>query len=248
MADKFTQLTDRLHEKMQMSQTPVPGFLVGLSGTDSVLALLLIYDACARNGMAHRVQGIHYVNAGARKLTWFAREVMPWLNRRCPLAELKVETPLGGNQDPQRWADLHLRALNRIDTSAGGKTKVTALDLGHNYWVVGTLNNTEFELGTYSMLAASASIMPLRKVWKSTVMTLCEQQKVPATALENARIPDCICGRDELAAANIELIDEILTNRLKVQDRDPKLVDTLIGYVHDLRQANGFKQRTPYLL
>ncbi len=248
MADKFEYLTNRLVEKMKMSQEPVPGFIQGLSGTDSVLVFLLLYEAATRMGMPQRVYGIHYVNANRRKPTWFEAQVMPWLRERCPDARLEVHVPRGGNQDPQRWADLHLRSLNHIEYVENGNSQQIPLGKGENWWVVGTLNATEFALGTYSNLADSASIMPLRKVWKSAVMEMCEAQGVPAIAIENARLPDCICGRDELAAANIELIDGILRYKAVVTLENLGLFNELFEYVGMRKAQNGFKDRIPYQL
>jgi NH3-dependent NAD+ synthetase len=246
--DRFDELAGRLVGKMKLSQTKVPGFMVGLSGTDSTLVFLLLHEAARRMGMADRVVGIHYVNPERRRPTWFEASVVPWLRGLCPEASVLVEAPLGGNHDQQRWADLNLRALNEIATDADGRTIVRSLPEGRNYWVAGCTNATEQELGKFSTMSRGVSLMPIIKVRKSKVLAMCVALGVPAIAIENAKLPDCLCGRDELAAQNIGLIDDILDHRLRVADHDPVLVDKMLAYVRDLIRDNGFKHRTPYLL
>lgn len=246
--DRFDQLAGRLVAKMRLSQTPVPGFMVGLSGTDSILVFLLLHEAATRMGMAHRLVGIHYVNEHRRKPTWFEEHIVPWLRERCHGSTVLVESPLGGNHDQQRWADLHLRALNTVERDEDGRTVTRALPHGHNYWVAGCVNATEHELGKFSQMSREVSLMPIRNVWKSNVMRMCKALEVPAIAMEYARLPDCLCGRDEIAASNIELIDAILKYDIRVRDHDPELLDQMLAYVRDLKRDNGFKQRTPYLV
>ena len=248
MLEEFDVLAGRLAAKMKLSQIPVPGFIVGLSGKDSTLGFLLVYEAALRMGLAHRVLGVHYVHAKRRRASWYEEQVVPWLRERCPLATILVETPLGGNHDQTRWADLHMRALNTIEISDDGEPVVRALPDRQNFWVVGCTNLTEYELGKFSALSESVSVAPLRKIWNSKALAMCVALGVPAIVIENARLPDCLCGRDELAASNIELIDAILKHDVRVEDHDPVLFDQMMAYVRDLTRTNGFKKRTPYLL
>jgi NH3-dependent NAD+ synthetase len=245
---RFETLVFRLVGKMKLSRAPVPGFIVGLSGTDSILGFVLVYEAAKRMGMASRVLGVHYVGRDRRKPTWFEEAIVPWLRERCPEATILVETPFGGNEDQLRWADLHMRALNEVSARPNGDVLLKPLGKGRNYWVVGCQNLTEQELGKYSAMSEKVSVAPIRKVWKSRVIAMCEVLDVPAIAIENSRLPDCLCGRDDIAANNIELIDDILTCNVKVEDHDPALLDMMFAYVRDLKEENGFKQRTPYLL
>jgi hypothetical protein len=246
MIAKYEGLVGRLVAKMTLSQTPVPGFIVGLSGTDSILSFLMLYDASERMGLADRVLGVHYVSGHRRMPTWFEREIVDWLRARCPKATVLVEEPLGGNTDQQRWADLHLRALSEVPTPQ--RPFPPALPEGRNYWVAGCTNATEHELGKYSMMSREVSVQPVRNVWKSDIMAMCEALDVPEIAMVHARMPDCLCGRDELAAENIETIDEILTFRIKLKGQDLDKLELLMSYVRDLKRANGFKNRTPYLI
>jgi hypothetical protein len=248
VADKFLRARDRLVAKMRMSQTPVPGLLMGLSGTDSIIAFTLVYEAAEIMGIADRVWGIHYADHQRRKPTWFEANILWWLARHCPSAKVECLSPLGGNFDPQRWADLHLRALNHVAVDEFGSVKVTVRDPGENFWVVGTMNNTEKALGTYTALAKSVSVQPINVFSKTEILELCRLFEVPAVAEEYARIPDCFCGRDELAAQNIEAIDAILTARIDPRQHDPDLLAKLYEYIRETKALNGFKDRTPYFV
>ncbi len=245
---KFDDLKDRLAKKIGLSQTPVPGFIMGLSGTDSIIAFLLLYQTLNALNPGKRVGllGIHYVK-DLRQRSWFEREVIPWLQKMCPFADIRVEVPLGGNQDPQRWADLNLRSLNAV-THLDGRVIITPLEIGHNYWVVNTINATEHELGTYAVASKIASIAPIRSLWKTEILQLCKAFGVPKKAIDYARLPDCLCGRAELAAENIELIDDILRFRLDPTAHDPELLRKLFEFIKSEKDYNGFKIRTPFLI
>ncbi len=246
--ERFERLVEKLAGKMRQSQKPVPGFIVGLSGKDSTLGFLLVYEAASRLGMEHRVLGVHYAHAKRKRPTWYERDVVPWLRERCPKATILVESPLGGNHDQMRWADLHLRALNEVKRDDGGDVVVRSLPEESTYWVVGCTNLTEFELGKFSFMSEKVSVAPLRNVWNSKVLAMSMALGVPDIVIENARLPDCACGRDEIAAANIELIDDILTHEVRIGNHDPELLDQMFAYVRDLRRDTRFKRHTPYLL
>lgn len=246
--NRFEKLGASLAAKMGISQTPVPGFMVGLSGTDSTIVFLTLYEAALRMGMPHRVVGIHYANQHRRKPTWYEEHIVPWLRERCPLAEIQVVAPLGGNQDQQRWADLNLRALNTVEIDEDGRTVTRALENGRNYWVAGCTNLTEQELGKFSTMSRGVSLMPIGRIRKSMIIRMCRALGVPAIAIEYAQQADCLCGRDELAAQNIDLIDAILTYDIRVGEHDPELLDRMFAYVRDQKRENGFKDRIPYPL
>jgi NH3-dependent NAD+ synthetase len=239
---KYDSLISRLVAKMRLSKTPVPGFIIGLSGTDSIVAFMILYHAAMELGIPHRVRGIHYIGANRRSPSWFDQHVMPWLREQCPHAQLETIVPLGGNQDQQRWGDIHLRALNEV---ADGDIK--PFPNGENYWVASATNATEKLLGKYSILSTSVSIEPIATMYKSEVMATCQYLGVPDVAMGMSRIPDCACGRDELAAENIELIDDILKySPIDSEKYSPDLVVAITNYIRDLRQTDDFKQRIPY--
>jgi hypothetical protein len=239
--EKFNSRVARLVDKMKMSQTPVPGFIIGLSGTDSMLAFHICYEACARMDMAHRVYGIHYVGEG-NKPGWFQNEIMPFMREQFPEARLEVKVPLGGNQDQQRWADIHLRSLNLV-----GVDDIQPLEPKDRYWVVGTMNATEAELGTYSILSTACSVQPIRSLWKTEVIRISTVLEYPPIAIEMSHMPDCFCGRDELAAQNIEMLDLILRYRIP-HDTEGSLIVQLDTFIRENKEANAFKSRIPYVI
>jgi NH3-dependent NAD+ synthetase len=247
---RLDAVTNRLVDKIGMSQTPVPGFMIGLSGTDSIVAFTVLASALARArgkfGTPFRLVGIHYVSAG-RRPGRFQDLVIPWLAERHPEAELIVTEPLGGNQDQQRWADLQLRSVNEVRRTEDG-VRITALDESERYWVAGTINATEHALGKHSVLANAVSMQPIRSLWKTDVMRACEMLEVPQEIIDDARLPDCLCGRDEIAAQHIELIDDILRYRFDPRDHDPELMITLMGWISDRKREGGFRQRIPYIV
>ena len=247
---RMDSVINRLVDKIGMSQTPVPGFMVGLSGTDSIVAFCVLSSALARSrgniGTPYRLCGIHYVTAG-RKASRFQELIIPWLAERYPETELIVTEALGGNQDQQRWADLQLRSVNQVHKTEDG-VKITARDESERYWVAGTINATEHALGKHSVLANAVSMQPIRSLWKSDIMQICEMLEVPQEIIDNARLPDCLCGRDEIAAQHIELIDDILRYKFDPRDHDPELMITLMGWISDRKREGGFRQRIPYIV
>jgi NH3-dependent NAD+ synthetase len=246
---KVQSVADRLAAKMKLSQTPIPGFIMGLSGTDSLIAFQICYDAMSMVGIpADRLVGIHYVNNLRRKPTWFEEHMVPWMREHYADAHILVEEPQGGNQDQQRWADLHLRALNKVQTwPEHGRVKITPFEHGKNYWTVGTINATEMYLGKYSILANSTSVQAIRNIFKTDVMLACKEMDIPQIAIDTARLPDCFCGRDELAALNIEVIDHIIRNSIDPTQHDPELLKALFAYVRETKAENDFKLRTPFI-
>ncbi len=229
MSDKFNSVANRLAFKLKNSASQVPGLIVGLSGTDSIVAYLALYEACKINDSLDLFHGVHYVNATRRKPSWFEEHVVPWLEEKTSSSILVTE-PRGGNQDPQRWADLHSIALEE------------------NYWVCGTMTATEWELGTYSMSANCVSLQPIRSLWKTDVMDICSELEVPAIAIENAQLPDCLCGRAELAAQNITLVDDILRNKIDFSKHSLETIMQVQDYIQSTKSDNSFKKRVPYIV
>ena len=247
--NKYNDVVERLVRKINLSQTPVPGFIIGLSGTDSILSFAIAHEACMRAGLAPpRLLGIHYVNSERKRPTWFEKEIIPWMKEKWPAADILVETPLGGNQDQQRWADIHLRALNIIQYDGAGDRIIRARDPGENYWTLGSINATEKFLGNYSMMANCVSVHPILAVYKNMVLKICEAIGVPDIAIEMSKTPDCLCGRDELAANNIDIIDEIITFKIDPTQYDPDLLARLYQYVKEKKASNDFKMRVPFLV
>lgn len=247
MSTKFDKLIDRLSQKIRLSANAVPGFIIGLSGTDSLATFILLYHAMKQHDLQHRLYGIHYVSGMRKKPSWFESGIIPWLKETFPETQVAVEIPQGGNQDQQRWADLHLRALNTITYDGnGGARAIRSRDPGENYWVSGCMNATEKALGNYSILSNSVSIQPIQTVYKSEILDICKDYGVPDIAIEMSQIPDCLCGRDELAAANVRLIDDIITFKLNPSEHDPALLAEVYAWVQETKRQNDFKNRTPF--
>lgn len=224
--DKVNRVVERLGKKMEMSQTPVPGYIVGLSGTDSVVAFDVCYEAMLDAGRDIHMLGVHYVTMGGSSK--FAKHTIPWMREKYPKAKISVVS-LETNTDPRRWADLHELAKS-------------------GYWTVGTINATEHYLGKYSLLHTAVSVMPIRSIWKSEVMQACRELEVPKELLDSATIPDCLCGRDEFMAENIDLIDDVIR-------MDPNVfahftaaeVLKTMSYIKSTKGENAFRERVPYI-
>ncbi len=240
----------------------VPGLIIGISGTDSILAFLICAKAFEKIGRADRVIGIHYgtpfppadktedeikrildINPGYR---WVARSVVPWLRTQVPQAQVIVESGIDHNDDYQRWAALFRSSLN-------GASRTEPLPEGQNYWVVGTRNATEDAIGAYSNISGAVSLQPIQGLWKSEVLKTCAALGVPQTAIEKSRQVDCDCGRFDIAANHIDEVDAVLMARSGLLSRGwleknmtPELLGQLEKFVTDQIAYAKFKKEIPY--
>jgi hypothetical protein len=251
---KFDQRVKRIADKISMSITPVPGFILGLSGTDSIAAFIILYEAMKIHGIENKLHGIHYVWEQRKKPTWFEESIIPWLKERCPEALLSVCAPYGGcNIEEARFADLKIRCSQGIPDVPASEHNwiVHSYADDRSYWMAACINLTEKKLGKYTILAHAATIWPVATLWKTDILEICKDQGVPQIALDMSRLPDCLCGRDELAADNIELIDQILQNNLDwnmVWDSDRNVIEQVYQWIRDIKKEYGFKERTPYMI
>jgi NH3-dependent NAD+ synthetase len=251
---KFDLRVEKLINKINMSKTSVPGFIMGLSGTDSIVTFLFCYEALKAHQKQDRLYGIHYVDPRRRQDTWFETHIIPWLRETCPDARIEIIPPLTGlNDDEERWLDLVIRSRHSIEhnyqqTTNSFTLETKLLDPSLHYWVVASVNATERNLGTYSILSKSASMWPIATLWKSDILKICEALEVPKIAMDMARLPDCLCGRDELVANHLELIDEILQFKVDPTKYDPELLKSTIAWIKDQKSLYDFKERTPYLI
>lgn len=232
--NKYSKLMYRLQFKIENSVTPIKGFVVGLSGTDSIITYLLLAQLAKRMGgdtPAFNVHGIHYMGSDVVEDTFTKEHMSEWLSDVGGTAD--VVTMVNGNYDQYRWADLHWRAVNSYNAD--------------RYWVAGTVNATEKLLGTYSIMSKSSSIDPIASLYKSEVIELCEHFEVPQKIIKSSMVPDCICGRDEFAAENIRLIDDVIRNNLS-QSYSQEQIRKAFDYISATKNDNGFKNRTPYIV
>ena len=230
MSTKFQSLINRLGQKVNMSATPVEGFVVGLSGTDSVITFILLNEVAKELGHQFKVFGIHCVESATIESSFQKIGMMQWLRDRYPESTMAVSDMSNvGNSDQFRWAEFHHRAAQ------------------YKFWFASTMNATEKFLGTYSIMNKSASIAPIQSLYKSEIIELCKEYNVPQRLIDLSQIPDCVCGRDEFAAENIELIDNVIRNRF-TDDMDIALVAKAAAYIRDAKNDNDFKNRTPYMV
>jgi hypothetical protein len=222
---KFNNLIQRLTAKVKLSATPVTGFVLGMSGTDSIITYILLNEVAKTEGF--KVVGIHvgYDIVFSETFEWLKRISYKNDYRTFDLSIRPNPPKLEG--DYMRWAFLHETALLS------------------RFWVASTVNATEKTLGTFSIMANSASIAPIASLYKSEVLECCKELGVPEAIIQRSRTPDCICGRDEFAAENIELIDLLLTNKYKGGYSDGDLIKAY-DYIRETKKENDFKNRTPY--
>lgn len=225
--EKFDNLIQRLTNKVKLSATPVTGFVLGLSGTDSIVTYILLNEVAKTEGF--EIQGVHYSTYPyPNKPNFFRDEIQPWLlNLGYKTARATLIPNELAELDTLRWAMLHEKALHS------------------RFWVASTVNATEKALGTFSIMANSASIAPIISLYKSEVLEICKEFNVPEKIINASRIPDCICGRDEFAAENIELIDLLLSNKYVGGYTDEQLIKAY-DYIRETKKENDFKNRTPY--
>lgn len=238
----------------------MPGAIVGISGTDSILAFLICARAFAELGKADRVLGVHYgapfppvdktpeqldkilsVNPSYR---WVARTIVPWLRDKAPGAQVVTDDSIDFTDDYQRWSSL-------MRSSLSGASRTEMLDAGNCYWVVGTRNATEQALGTYSNISGAVSLQPVIGLYKSEILKICAGLGVPQLAIDKSRQVDCDCGRYDLAADHIDEVDLLIKLRAGEVADDAVSMDTelrakLEAFIDQQCDYAGFKTQIPY--
>lgn len=252
-AQTFEALVQWFYEVI-LTQKHAPGLLVGLSGTDSLVAFCAAAEALNRAGMPKRLMGVHfapsedflYDHPEAEVHLWFRDEVLPWLRKRYPLANIVVNTSIDWRHDGLRWGAL-------MDMSVVSDEKKRVIRLPEDqYWVVGTRNRTEDTLLNYSNASTAVSIQPLIHLWKSEVLQLSEYLGIPKIAITKSCETDCICGRDRLIANHIREVDTILmVKRGELSDKNLhdmpfELEVRLSKYIEAQIAKSKFKTYLPY--
>lgn len=243
-ATKFDGVVQWLHDSIIVSKQ-APGFIVGLSGTDSIVAFLAAYKAFEQAGKPERVMGVHFAPSQdflldypvAEVHTWFSKHVIPWLRKQCPKATIVVDTSIDWRYDGLRWgtlADMSVIAMpyRRMRYSED------------KYWVVGTRNRTEDVLYNYSVASTVATVQPIIKLWKSEIMDICEYLQVPRLVIEKSCEADCICGREQLRAEHGRELDTLLAD--PTANVEPELKKMLINYINERIRKGSFKLHIPY--
>lgn len=253
-ANTFNALVQWFHDEMIVRQK-APGFLVGLSGTDSVVAFLAAYKAFEMAGKPERVLGVHfapsedflYDHPEAETHLWFSNEVMPWLRSEAKGAKVIVDTSIDWRCDGLRWGYL-------MDLSVVSNEKTRRMLLPEEqYWVVGTRNRSEDTLLNYSNASTAASLQPLIHLWKSEILQISEYLGTPKIALAKSCETDCICGRMRLPALHIQEVDMLLMARTGElsweyveKNISLELQGQLTGFIRAQIAKSDFKKKLPY--
>ncbi len=121
-----------------------------------------------------------------------------------------------------------------------------AMSLARSYWLVGSRNRTEDELGTYSLSSRVATFLPLINSWKSEVQRLCAAVGVPDEIIASSLRADPDCGRPpELAEISFDKVEIFLKNR--AAGREPAgLTAEQVRYLDGIRNRNAFKKTLPH--
>lgn len=256
----FGALVDWCADLIQREKAP--GLMVGISGTDSILAFMICARAFERLGRADRVVGVHYgapfpppdrneaqiarILSASPSYRWVQRIIVPWLKDQAPDASVVTDDSIDVRDDYARWAALFHRSINFAKASE-------AYNAVNSFWVCGTRNATEEALSAYSNISGAVSLQPIIGLWKTEVLAICEWLGVPAIAAEHSRQVDCNCGRFDLAAEHISEIDLILRARAGQVDWqevsgqiDSDLLSRLIAFIDEQIAYAGFKKRIPY--
>lgn len=249
-ANAFDSLINWFYDDLLVKQG-APGFLVGLSGTDSIVTFLAAAKACEKAGLHNRAMGIHFAPSEdfladypeSEVHLWFKDQVIPWLRQRAMIATIAVNTSVDWRCDGLRWGTL-------MDLSVVKDNPKRMMRLPEDqFWVVGTRNRTEDTLLNYSNASMAASIQPIIHLWKSDILQISELLGVPQIAITKSCETDCICGRQALAANHIKEVDMILKERageLAVLDIEPFLRAQLVKYIDAQIKANSFKKSIPH--
>lgn len=255
----FNNIADWIAQKVAAERAP--GLIVGLSGTDSILAFLAANKALSQSGKENRLLGLHFCAANEQQaigkahahngiacvksdFNWVARDIYPWLTQQAPKAKLEISHEDGFDNDHVRWGRLFSRAVADTDH---------AHSLGDShYFTLGTRNATEDYLGTYSQISKAVSMQPLVHLYKSEVLEICQALGVPQIALDKSREIDCDCGRFDTAANHLEEVDHYIMMRKGELDKkytsnwDSETRASVMEYVLEEEERNKFREQTPY--
>jgi NH3-dependent NAD+ synthetase len=236
----------------------MPGIIVGVSGTDSLVVFLAAYAAYKQLGKPEAVMAVNFVHPGALKKAadggitcaagdeknWFALHIMPWLKQTAPDARYVLDDTIEFSDDNKRWGNIFSRAISDTELNHGM--------LGKYRLVAGTRNRTEAVLGTYTLLSRSPSLQPVEHLYKTQILDICASLNVPDIAIRKSREVDCDCGRFEVQANHMDALDHYIM--AQQGDLDPAYLDTIDAdvlaavrnfYIEE-RENNAFREKIPY--
>lgn len=233
----------------------MPGIIVGVSGTDSLVVFLAAYAAFRELGRPQAVMAVNFVHPGTLQKTgiscaadndkgWFAQHIMPWLQQVAPDATYSLDDSIPFSDDNKRWGNIFSRAISDTELNHGM--------LGKYRLVAGTRNRTEAVLGTYTLLSRSPSLQPIEHLYKTQILDICEYLNVPPIAMQKSREVDCDCGRFEVQANHLDALDHYIM--AQQGDLDPAYLNTMDAdvlaavrnfYIEE-RENNAFREKIPY--
>lgn len=236
-----------------LEQEKAPGFLIGLSGTDSLVTFMAAAKACEKFGRPDRIMGVHfapsedflYDHPEAEVHLWFQETLIPWLKNKFPKAEIIVDTSIDWRCDGLRWGYL-------MDLSVVSNDRKRIMRLPEEqYWVVGTRNRTEDVLLNYSNASKAVSLQPIIHLWKSEILQLSDYLGIPRIAIDKSCETDCICGRLALPARHIHEVDALLKIRngepVREYEMPGDLKQQLTKFIEAQITKNSFKKNIPYV-
>ncbi len=123
-----------------------------------------------------------------------------------------------------------------------------AMSLARGFWLVGSRNRTEDELGTYSLASRVTSFMPIVGVWKSDVLAMSREIGVPDDVIASSLRADPDCGRPlELAEIPYGTIEAFL--KIRIGETPSVALDDIpssqVHYLDTVYRNNAFKKYLP---
>lgn len=254
-AETFTALVQWFQNEI-LIQKNAPGFLIGLSGTDSLVAFCAASKALELVDKADRMLGVHfapsedflYDHPEAEVHLWFQEQVVPWLKNFSPNSKIEIDTSIDWRYDGLRWGKL-------MDLSVVTENKTRTMRLPEEqYWVVGTRNRTENTLLNYSNASTCVSLQPLIHLWKSEILEISKHLGIPEIAIAKSCETDCICGRDRLASNHIKEVDLMLmasnfelSKNYIINNVEPSVSIQLKYFINSQIKSGLFKKQIPYM-
>ncbi|MDF3022669.1 MAG: CcrColossus [Alphaproteobacteria bacterium] len=236
----------------------MPGIIVGVSGTDSLVVFLAAYAAFKELGKPQAVMAVNFAHPGSLQKSaegtiactagdgkdWFARQIMPWLRQVAPDASYVLDDTIEFSDDNKRWGNIFSRAISDTALNHGM--------LGNYRLVAGTRNRTEAVLGTYTLLSRNPSLQPIEHLYKTQILAICEYLDVPQIAVRKSREVDCDCGRFEVQANHLDALDHYIM--AQQGDLDPAFLETIDpdtlaavrNFYIEERENNAFREKIPY--
>lgn len=255
-AETFQRLVSWL--KNRAVKDKMPGIIVGVSGTDSLVVFLAAYHAFKCLGRPEAVMAVNFVHPGSLKNTddgkiictagndkdWFAQNILPWLKDVAPDASYVLDDSIPFSDDNKRWGNIFSRAISDTNLNHGM--------LGKYRLVAGTRNRSEAALGTYTLLSRAPSLQPIEHLYKTQILEICAYLNVPEIAMTKSREVDCDCGRFDVQAHHLDALDYYIMcqqgdlDPAFLQNLDPDVVLSVRDFYLAERENNAFREKIPY--